>query len=795
MAGKLKGLDPKQFFIHHGEKVGLGVIGLLVLYALGTANWVPYDGNPRDIITAANSAKETYLARVITPADEEQLQLIVKPEERPAALVDRFILNDWSAGKYDLAVIMAASPNDKEEPLKEPPFGQHPIKNLIASGSRVLLNLGPDVPPTPETPAAATPMPPQLAQGTGTAAGNQELEEQFGRRPAAAGGAGGPLGAPGMPGAESYYAPELEYYETYAGMMEGEGDMSYAGVKLKGRGQPCIAVRGIIPLHELLRDVMEARHCDAVEAAQHFQLIDYVLERQTLGPDGQWPPQDQGWEEVDRTTAEGILKEVDGFDLDPVPPALTDPAVTMPLPPLITGYWGKRATHPDIENFSLSEEDMQNELKYQRALLKKYEEQQAQLQAAQLPQQTGPAKRGWAPFMHDARQLTGALLGNAEYTSYYGDINQDYYSNPTEQGLYSQANVTNDQRFQQLVQELTKKGSRNAQETDKALLEYIKKRISAVGNLLLFRFVDFAVEPGQTYRYRARLVLQNPNFGERVADALDPSVVEGETRMNGWSNITDPVTVERDTYYFVNKVDMNRGFATFDFYHYDTALGTIVSNTEPDDRDDPATFNTVPRLEVGFGQPIGGSLVVWELNPAAYTFEKDDKDVKDDNDPIGYAFDTGDVLVTALERANFNRTDHPDLKLPREQNYDPQLVEAVLVQKKNGGFEMIDTISQRPMKEYQDYLLKLQNEPFKDLKKGKAMMEGTEYDPLYSMYGAEYEAMMMGEMGGRRATTRTRSALRKSTSRADAGVRDAASRQAGPSGRRTSPGGSGTRGP
>lgn len=791
MAGKLKGLDPKQFFIDHGEKVGLGVIALLVLYALGTANWVPYDGNPRDIIAAANTAKETYLARVITPADEEQLQLIVKAEERPAALVDRHILNDWSAGKYDLRVIMAVSPLDKDEPFKEPPFGQHPIKNLIASGSRVLLNLGPDVPPAPETSPSATPMPPQVAQGTGTAAARPEIEEQFGRRPTQAlpGVPGGPPGIPGMPGADTYYAPELQYYEAYSRMSGGEGEMSYAGTKLKGRGQPCIAVRGIIPLHELLRDVMEARHCDPVEAARYFQIIDYVLERQALGPDGQWPPADQGWEEVDRATAEGIFSEVDGFDLDPVPPALTDLAVTMPLPPLITGYWGTRATHPDIANFSLSEEDMQNELKYQRALLKKFEEQQAQLQATQPQQQTGPAKRGWAPFMHDARQLTGALLGDASYTSYYGDINQDYYSNPTEGGLYSQANVANDQRFQQLVQELTKKGSRNAQETDKALLEYIKKRISAVGNILLFRFIDFAVEPGQTYRYRARLVLQNPNFGERVTDALDPSVVEGETRMNGWSNITDPVTVERDTYYFVNKVDMSRGFALFDFYHYDPALGTIVSNTEPDDRDDPATFNTIPRLEVGFGQPIGGSLVVWELNPAAYTFEKDDKDVKDDGDPPGYAFNTGDVLVTALERTNFNRTDHPDLKLPREQNYDPQLVEAVLVQKKSGGFEMIDAISQRPLKEYQEYLLKLQNEPFKDLKKGKALMEGAEYDPgMYGMYGAEYEAMMMGEAGGRRATTRTRSALRKSASRADAGVRDAASRQAGPPGR-------GTRGP
>lgn len=753
MAGKLKGFDAKQFLINHGEKLGLGFIGLLVLYALGTANWVPYNGNPRDIVNAANEARQKYESRVITPQDEEELQLVVKADERPGALVDKHILNDWSAGRYDLRVIMAVSPSDKDDPFKEPAFNQHPIKNLIATATRVVLNLGPELPPAPPpTAAPATPMPPGLAAGG--RATNPDLDERFGRRT-------GMVGAAGAEGSE-YYAPELAYFTAAGGMSgEGSGELSYAGTKLRGRGQPCVAVRGIIPLHELLRDVMEARHCGPTEAAGHFQLIDYILERQTMNRDGTWPADDQGWEEVDRATAENILNEVDGFDLDPVPPALTDTAVTMPLPPLITGYWKSRATHPDIENYSLSEKDMDNELKFQRTLLKKVQDQEAQLKAAVPAQQVGPEKKGWSHMIYNSRRLTAELMGDTSYENNYGDINQ------SDMGMTTVASVATDPRFKQLVDDLSKAGSKSPTDADKALREYITKRISAVGNVLLFRYLDFAVEPGQTYRYRARLVLENPNFGERVASAVEPGVVEGETRMNAWSNITEPASIERDTYYFVNKVDVNRSLALFDFFHFDPALGTIVSNTEPDNRDDPATFNSVPRLEVGFGQPIGGSPVVWELNPAAMTFEKDEADVKDDGDGIGYTFQSGDVLVTAMERMNINRLEHPDLKIPREQNFDLQLVEAVLIQKKGGGFDMVDTISQAPMQTYQAYILQMQNEPYKDLKAGKALAAGEEYDPIY-----EGEMDAISESGARRTTTRTRTALRKSSSRADESLRD-----------------------
>jgi hypothetical protein len=50
-------------------------------------------------------------------------------------------------------------------------------------------------------------------------------------------------------------------------------------------------------------------------------------------------------------------------------------------------------------------------------------------------------------------------------------------------------------------------------------------RSAAVLEFMLFRFFDYTVEPGRSYRYRVRLRLENPNFG--VADRfLDDRVLE-----------------------------------------------------------------------------------------------------------------------------------------------------------------------------------------------------------------------------------------------------------------------------
>jgi hypothetical protein len=59
----------------------------------------------------------------------------------------------------------------------------------------------------------------------------------------------------------------------------------------------------------------------------------------------------------------------------------------------------------------------------------------------------------------------------------------------------------------------------------------------------LFRFFDFAVEPGKTYRYRVKLALVNPNADEPKRYLENYAFGDGATREADWSQPSGPITV------------------------------------------------------------------------------------------------------------------------------------------------------------------------------------------------------------------------------------------------------------
>ncbi len=66
---------------------------------------------------------------------------------------------------------------------------------------------------------------------------------------------------------------------------------------------------------------------------------------------------------------------------------------------------------------------------------------------------------------------------------------------------------------------------------------------------LLFRFFDYTVEPGKSYRYRVRLLLANPNYGIDPKFLADPELAEKQwIEKDRWSEPTPVITVPRDTY-------------------------------------------------------------------------------------------------------------------------------------------------------------------------------------------------------------------------------------------------------
>lgn len=67
---------------------------------------------------------------------------------------------------------------------------------------------------------------------------------------------------------------------------------------------------------------------------------------------------------------------------------------------------------------------------------------------------------------------------------------------------------------------------------------------------LLFRFLDFKIEPRKFYRYRVKLIVANPNYNLDKAHLDKPEFALGETRETPWSEPSPPVGVPVLEHYF-----------------------------------------------------------------------------------------------------------------------------------------------------------------------------------------------------------------------------------------------------
>jgi hypothetical protein len=211
--------------------------------------------------------------------------------------------------------------------------------------------------------------------------------------------------------------------------------------------------------------------------------------------------------------------------------------------------------------------------------------------------------------------------------------------------------------------------------------------VTAEGELLLFRYLDFNVDPGKTYRYRVRLVLNNPNFGHLTSEADgEASVVAGETRETDWSNVTRPVTIERDVAYFVKDVDLRRNKTLVSVYEWDTKLGTTVHGD----------------IDLYPGQHITGKTKTNVIDPA-----KSIAEVKE------YTFKSPDVFVDTHTDVALDRNLHKDLQLPGGSTGEALLPEeALVVHAATGELAVIDPVREAGEKARLEKQQKAQDEFF-----------------------------------------------------------------------------------
>ncbi|QDU14899.1 hypothetical protein [Gimesia maris] len=639
LMSNLKGMNYKEFAISHGEKIVLGFIALFVFFVIFTSQWTTEKRTPAELEQKVNTA-ETQVSNSQWP--EEKRNEYLKEDDlrqKVAALMNKPL----EVTPYMFTTKLSWPIYAKKAKAKEVDWLA--VEDLVATYGRVIMQT---------RPISATLEGSEEGKSTeGEKAKPDEPEyDAFKRRTTGmAGGMGGPGGAAmagltfgGIPGeSEMMMAadpgamdPGFANPDAYsAGLPEGmgmEGGMGMTGPVREGRGLRFVAVRGVFDLatqqDKLERSLGDAFSFQNMQTGKILEFLDFQLQRKKAIPgEDPWAGE---WKDVDIETSIEILKESADFDPEVVNSGITDRVFTMPLPSRIAGFWYKVATHPRVENFTLSQEEIEQELEFNRRILDQYKKTHSNEKVFKEKQ------KGFSTLQLDMRGMRSELMYGGGGASEMDMVMQDTASSMM-QG---------------------RPGNPNEPMDEKKLIQKLKANVTAAGRLLLFRYFDFDLNPGETYKYRVRLVVRNPNFQRPIDEVVLPAVAEGETRTTPWSNETAAVTAEEDVHFYLQSVRPPRGIAgttaNFEIYQWYPKTGTTIQST----------------LKTSIGDEIGGEQVA-EL----YDVAKEEYDEK-----ATVEFDTQNYLVDAVPAPTIRLEDHPDLNLPaKTRGHLPIQPEAVIV--------------------------------------------------------------------------------------------------------------------
>lgn len=770
-------IDIKKAAINHVEKVIFGVVILIVLIGLAGAQWSPYKGTPGEIDLAVKTGKRNLINQT-WPEEEKQNYPIVRTD----TLVDRALYASIDPRPLESSVDPVVDPVGRNEPVREPVLKT--LEDLVATSGRVFLET---IPSTDEVSTET-----EVAAVTEDKKDDDDLLDELRVRDSARRGAGG--GAMGELGGElgagyDDYAIELSddmsSEAAYAGIPGGEytdlgefGESGMAGPALptlSGQGYHFVSVRAVFPLREQISKFADATNQSYQQAAATFDIIDFELQRQQMqkGPNP-WPEGEDGWENVDINVAKDILDSTAGFEADVVNSVVTNGVITMPLPMRISGEWRRQATHDRIKNFELTDEQVQIEMEMNRALLQQAVESKKTLR------QSTVQRGGFNDFQFDSREMQGALMGNeniyAGMGAYGGGgYGEESFGGPGGMGAMAGAGMPGgrpgsgrgtrrgttanaNNPLEELITKLAE-DSEDSEAKEKAIRQWIMERASVDGELLLFRYFDFSVEPGKTYRYRVRLILQNPNFGKRIADAGGLAhVVAGETRTTDWSNVTPPIAVADDLRFFLTRVNEPKGSsrllpaAQMDVYQWDSKYGTMVNKS----------------FEVRMGQPIADEVKTEVIDAAGQKAEEMD-----------YTFKADSFLVDAIQDIDIEQSFHSNdridasLRLDLMRGHRDHFRNTGRVLIKEDGEELVgyEESGQTKLHEFMKTYMEKQKEQFDFLFKSQTALTDAagfgEYSDLIGAGGGAYGGESMEEMYGGRS--RGRNALRKGGSRRSSG--------------------------
>ncbi|QDT37267.1 hypothetical protein [Stratiformator vulcanicus] len=577
----LKETDYKKLMIDHGEKFAFGLICLLALLALWQGTyWMRFPGEPSTFELQVKENTET-LQRSVWP-DGEKEKYNTSSSNIVNEVVD--IFTPLPTAEYQLTTPTFWPIIPPNKPIEEPEW--YTVQTLIADSGRVPLDLKPE--------SASYDLVNNTAAGPGPPPGSSD-------RPRT--NLDLPTGNTDLPSVNR--ASEGRNTEDDPFLSAGRGNS--AGRDNSASQTPTaaddlyrryVSIRGVFPLREQLESVMNALNLNSTsEAYDKLIFLDFELERQqAVAGDDPWSG---SWEKVDREIAFEILQRANSFAVDEVDSQITDAVFTMPLPSRLVGQWGRNAIHPDVLEYELTDKEKE-QMEWMAEQLKKKEEEQRQ----RLLEQQQVTPQAWTGVAYN--------IGN-------------------ERRRLSQ----NESELDEFVRSIRANDAQSVGVTR----EDLKALFTASGKLLLFRYIDFDIDPGNAYRYRVKVKVLNPNFGRSADTVLTADVAVGRDRKTDWSEPTNPVLIAPDSEYFLAGVDdggfrdiSSAGFNVLKWHEmkgtpvveqFVAEIGSMVGETRQASVPDPITKSYINK-STNFG--TGSILLDTFENPVDYLRNRVQKD-------------------------------------------------------------------------------------------------------------------------------------------------------------------------
>jgi hypothetical protein len=692
--------DIKALAIAHGEKAVLGIVVVLIGWFLYSARWSGYERHPAEFTELVTQGKNRLASNDWGQPQVEEHTLA--EDEYPTAIVQAALEQEFDVSKFQLSTQLTRTPFDHQEPLKL--LATADVRNPIADAGYAFLQFPVEEDETEgedgegesadedaeETPSADEevsdeflPIAGAAAGGTGnTGAGNaasaraaagtaySEYESMYANVGSSTEGDATREAA--MATASNYTS---QYGSGYGYDNLGEGQGAQTALNRNGKLYPYVSVRAVFDVREQIRKIQEATHLEPLQAAAQFRFLDFRLERRTEIEPGLWSE----WEPVQIQVAKDVLDQVDYHAADVVSSAVTDPTITMPLPSRIYGAWSRHANHPDLVKFTLTPEQLEREIELNRRLLDEYIKTRGSLDSAIQQQRSG----GFADVSLDTRQMQSEMMGMGSgegYAASYMQAMGGMGGMTTASGAGRASRSSQSPADPELIEKLIAAGE-GTEEQQNLLREYIEERVTSDGQLMLFRYIDFDVRPGETYQYRVQIEIANPNYQRRASEAGGiAEVVETESRWTDWSEPTPPARLAPTTHYYLTQIEpaKNTNFRNelpiprLAFYQRSQTLGSMVHNAG---------------VEVRIGGMVGGTQETeqYDAAKAIYTAATDA-----DSE---FRFSSNDFLVAALPDIELS-DEHVDVDAPpRSARGALRLTEAAVVVDDEGNLRAIDPVT------------------------------------------------------------------------------------------------------